>query len=164
MYEYEMAIERNSYAIRQLDNIAEEATRLREQEEKDGQPIGRLQYKLPIRSLNHVHIGAIARVYGESGDEVVQHLLSNALVVLPIVCQRLKEKDAEWRKVKSELSKEWKVLLSDNYEGSLDVLCYFYKRELEKNFYADRLLEVCSKEQLFHAPIHLESHCLICTF
>ncbi len=144
MYEVDMAIERNSCAMRQLEPISEEATRLRQQEEKDGQPIGRLQYSLPPRTLNSIHIGAIARVYGEAGDEVIQHLMANALVVVPIVFQRLKEKDAEWRKVKSELDKEWKALLSENVEGSLDVQCHFYKRELEKSFTADRLLGVRS--------------------
>ncbi|KAL7466481.1 hypothetical protein ACHAXS_006776 [Conticribra weissflogii] len=149
MYEVDMAIERNSCAMRQLEPISEEATRLRQQEEKDGQPIGRLQYSLPPRTLNSIHIGAIARVYGEAGDEVIQHLMANALVVVPIVFQRLKEKDAEWRKVKSELDKEWKALLSENVEGSLDVQCHFYKRELEKSFTADRLLGECHRAKSF---------------
>lgn len=142
MFEVDMAIERNSCAMRILEPIAEEAMRLRQQEEKDGQPIGRLQYTLPPRTLNSIHIGAIARVYGEAGDEVIQHLMANALVVVPIVFERLKEKDAEWRKVKVDLDKEWKTMLSDNVEGSLDVQCHFYKRELEKCFTADWLLGV----------------------
>lgn len=72
MHEVDMAIERNASAMRILEPVAEEATRLREQEEKDGQPIGRLQYQMRHRSLNSIHIGAIARVYGESGEEVLQ--------------------------------------------------------------------------------------------
>ena len=143
MFEVDMAIERNYSAMRRLEPIAEEATRLREQEEKDGQPIGRLQYKLRIHSLNSVHIGAIARLYGESGDEVIQHLLRNPLVVVPIVYQRLKEKDAEWRKIKNELNNKWKAASSMNFEGSLDVRCYFYKCEIEKSFTTERLLGVC---------------------
>jgi len=149
MYEVDMAIERNSCAMRLLEPIAEEAMRLRQQEEKDGQPIGRLQYALPPRTLNSIHIGAIARVYGEAGDEVIQHLMANALVVVPIVFERLKEKDAEWRKVKVDLDKEWKAMLSDNVEGSLDVQCHFYKRELEKCFTADWLLGECQRAKSF---------------
>jgi paired amphipathic helix protein Sin3a len=142
MYEVDMAIERNESALRKLEPIADEATRLREQEEKDGQPIGRLQYKLNLRSLNTIHIGAIARIYGDSGDEVIQHLLRNPLVVVPIVCKRLQEKDAEWRKVKTELSKEWKLALSENFKGTLDVKCLLYKREIENRFATERLIEV----------------------
>ena len=142
MFEVDMAIERNESALRKLEPIADEATRLRELEEKDGQPIGRLQYKLNMRSLNTIHIGAIARIYGDSGDEVIQHLLRNPLVVVPIVCKRLQEKDAEWRKVKAELSKEWKLALSENMKGSLDVKCLLYKREIEKSFATEHLIEV----------------------
>jgi len=92
MHEVDMAIERNASAMRILEPVAEEATRLREQEEKDGQPIGRLQYQMRHRSLNSIHIGAIARVYGESGEEVLQHLMRNPLVVVPIVFKRLRRR------------------------------------------------------------------------
>lgn len=143
MHEVDMAIERNASVMRVLEPVAEEATRLREQEEKDGQPIGRMQYKLRNRALNSIHIGAIARIYGESGEEVLQHLLRNPLVVVPIVFKRLKEKNDEWRKVKRELVREWKKSLSQNYTGSLDVKCFVYKREIENSFETEHLLEVC---------------------
>lgn len=117
MYEVDMAIECNASAMRVLEPVAEEATRLREQEEKDGQPIGRLQYKLRNKALNSIQIGAIARIYGESGEEVLQHLLRNPLVVVPIVFKRLKEKNEEWRKAKKEMNKEWKRIIAENAAG-----------------------------------------------
>jgi histone deacetylase complex regulatory component SIN3 len=58
------------------------------------------------------------------------------------VCKRLQEKDAEWRKVKAELSKEWKLALSENMKGSIDVKCLLYKREIEKSFATEHLIEV----------------------
>eukprot|EP00985_Skeletonema_marinoi_P001774 scaffold704_cov131-Skeletonema_marinoi.AAC.1 len=159
MYEVEMAIERNESALRKLEPIAEEATRLRELEEKDGQPIGRLQYKLNLRSLNTIHIGSIARIYGDSGDEVIQHLLRNPLVVVPIVCKRLQGKDAEWRKVKTELAKEWKLALSENAKGSTDVKCLLYKREIEKSFATERLIEDCQEAKSFAKyPSKIQRH------
>lgn len=142
MYEVDMAIERNASAMRVLEPVAEEATRLREQEENDGQPIGRLQYKLRTRALNSIHIGAIARVYGDSGEEVLQHLLRNPLVVVPIVFNRLREKNEEWRKIKKEMNKVWKKEINGNFAGSLDVKSFVYKREIEKSFDSERLLEV----------------------
>ena len=142
MAEVDMAIERNASAMRALRPIRDEAASLTEQEERDGMPIGRLQYKLKLGSLNSVHIGAIARVYGKSGEEVIQHLRLNPIAVVPIVYKRLKEKDAEWRKVKKELNKGWKAALTDNHEGSFDVKCVGYKREIEKSFSEDRLIEV----------------------
>ncbi len=142
MYEVDMAIERNASVMRVLEPVAEEATRLREQEENDGQPIGRLQYKLRNRSLSSVHIGAIARIYGESGEEVLQHLLRNPLVVVPIVFKRLREKNEDWRKVKKEMNKEWKKTIGENLTASLDAKSFVYKREIEQVFSVDRLLEV----------------------
>ena len=151
MHEVDMAIERNASALRVLEPVAEEATRLREQEERDGQPIGRLRYKMRPRTLNTIHIGAIARVYGESGEEVLQHLLQNPLVVAPILFKRLKEKNEEWRKVKNELNKEWKKTCSENMKGSLDTKCFVYKREIEQRFTTERLLEVIPSASLGRA-------------
>ena len=142
MFEVDMAIERNASVMRVLEPVAEEATRLREQEENDGQPIGRLQYKLRNRSLSSVHIGAIARIYGESGEEILQHLIRNPLVVVPIVFKRLKEKNEEWRRVKKEMNKEWKKTIGENFMRSLDAKCFVCKREIEQVSSSDRLLEV----------------------
>lgn len=150
IHEVDMAIERNASALRVLEPVAEEAKRLREQEENDGQPIGRLQYKLRNRALNSIHIGAIARIYGDSGEEVLQHLLRNPLVVVPIVYNRLKEKNEEWRKVKKDMRKEWKSAMSENFVGSLDAKSV-YKREIEHCYAAERLIEVCLSRIVFIA-------------
>lgn len=159
IHEVDMAIERNASAMRVLEPVAEEATRLREQEEKDGQPIGRLQYEMRNRALNSIHIGAIARVYGDSGEEVLQHLMSNPLVVVPIVFKRLKEKNDEWRRVKKELNAEWKKVYSENVAPSLDVKCFVYKREIEKAFSMERILEECHKAKSFAKhPSKIQRH------
>lgn len=142
-FEVDMAIERNALAMRQIEPIAEEVQMLREGEEKDGQPIGRLQYKLNHRTLNSIQINAIGRVYGEHGDEVIQQLVRNSLSVLPIVYQRLRQKDQEWRKQKSEMMPRWKAGCETNYEGSMDYLCYPTRRALERRFGLEQLGEEC---------------------
>mmetsp|Transcript_16739 Transcript_16739/g.23631 ORF Transcript_16739/g.23631 Transcript_16739/m.23631 type:complete len:1356 (-) Transcript_16739:98-4165(-) len=148
-FEVDMAIERNVMAMRQVEPIAEECTQIRETEERDGQPIGRMHYKLRTRTLNCAQLNAIARLYGDSGDEVLQHLMRHPIAVLPIVYQRLREKDAEWRKAKAELSKRWKTLTEANYEGSLDMQCYFKKKEVETLFSASALIEECKDAEEF---------------
>lgn len=159
MHEVDMAIERNASVMRALEPVAEEATQLREQEENDEQPIGRLQYKLRSRALNSIHIGAIARIYGESGEEVLQHLLCNPLVVAPIVFNRLKEKNEEWRKVKTEMNKEWKKTIAEHIGGILDAKTFSYKREIEKVFSKDRLVEDCVKAKFFaKQPSKIKRH------
>jgi paired amphipathic helix protein Sin3a len=109
-----------------------------------------MTYSLRTRSLNNSQIHAIARLYGEKGDEVVQHLMKNPVAVLPIVYRRLRQKDAEWRRLRSELSKGWNAVLEANYEGSLDVLCSTYKKELERVVSPESLNEVrCSAFLVF---------------
>lgn len=141
-FEADMAIERNLMAMRQVEPMAEEVTRLRDIEEKEGQPIGRMTYTLRSRSLNCSQIHAIARLYGDKGDEVVQHLMKNPVAVLPMVYRRLRQKDMEWRRLRSEMSKEWNAVNEANYEGNLDVLCSTYKKELERVVSPEQLVEV----------------------
>ena len=150
MYEMDMAIERNSSTLRQLHPLFDEIVALKEGEEKDGQPIGRMQYKFRSsgnsrdKSIGNIHVGAIARIYGDSGDEVIHHLVRNPIAVLPIVFKRIQQKDIEWRKVKASMVDEWRQIVKDNCEGSLDVLCHFFRREIERSFTSEQLIEVSS--------------------
>ena len=69
-------------------------------------------------------------MYGDAGDEVVRHLAADPLAVLPIVFRRLRENDAEWRKVRNEMTLGWRRIMDLNYEGVMDVTCHFYKNEV----------------------------------
>jgi histone deacetylase complex regulatory component SIN3 len=101
------------------------------------------------RTLNSIQINAIGRIYGDNGDEVVEHLARNPSAVLPIVYQRLRQKDQEWRKQKSELMAKWKGACEANYEGSMDYLCYFNRREVERSFAGEQLREECKRPRTF---------------
>jgi paired amphipathic helix protein Sin3a len=148
-YEVDMAIERNAQAMRQIEPFAEEVRALREQEEKDRQPIGRLQYQLNRYAINSIHINAIGRLYGEKGDAVLHHLVENPFIVLPIIYQRLKQKDTEWRNAKTDLQDKWNALQTANYEGTLDVRCFFNRRELERRFSAAMLDDECKRARTY---------------
>jgi hypothetical protein len=148
-YELDMAIERNTHALRRIEPFAKEAQGVREQEEKDGQPIGRLRYQLHRSSLNTIHINAIGRIYGDRGDEIIQHLLRNPLIVLPIVYQRLKQKDTEWRNAKRLLVDRWEAICEANYEGSMDTQCHFNRKALEKSFTLPRLMDQCKRARSY---------------
>mmetsp|Transcript_14759 Transcript_14759/g.32622 ORF Transcript_14759/g.32622 Transcript_14759/m.32622 type:complete len:532 (-) Transcript_14759:120-1715(-) len=134
-----------------MEPLAEEVNALIQQEEKDGQPAGRLQYQLrPGKgSFLTSHLSAISRVYGEHGNEVLQHLSRNPLAAIPIILRRLKQKDQEWREVRRGLRPRWKDITTLNQSGSLDVKCYFYKREVEKTFGQDLLFEELKKARVY---------------
>jgi paired amphipathic helix protein Sin3a len=148
-FEVDIVIETNGSAMKQIEPYAEEVSMLRENEEKEGQPIGRLRYELRPKSLHSNHLNAIARLYGEQGDEVLHHLLRNPIAVLPIVFKRLKEKDTEWRKVRTDLCKQWRSVQETNFEPSLDVTSYFKRRDIEKSFHNEDLIEDCQKARQF---------------
>jgi paired amphipathic helix protein Sin3a len=154
-FEVDMAIERNVMAMRQIEPMAEEVTRLRDIEEKEGQPIGRMTYKLRSRTLNCSQINAVARLYGDKGDEVVQHLMRNPVAVLPIAYRRLRQKDGEWRRLKSEMAPEWNTINEANFESSLDVLCSSFKKEIERVVSHERLLEVSVHESVVSTHVLL---------
>eukprot|EP00594_Rhizosolenia_setigera_P008265 CAMPEP_0178955992 /NCGR_PEP_ID=MMETSP0789-20121207/9949_1 /TAXON_ID=3005 /ORGANISM="Rhizosolenia setigera, Strain CCMP 1694" /LENGTH=1418 /DNA_ID=CAMNT_0020637757 /DNA_START=123 /DNA_END=4379 /DNA_ORIENTATION=- len=145
-FEIDMAIERNASAMRALAPMAEETKTLKELEEKDGQPIGRLKYHIKHK-INTNHLGAIARVYGGDliGDEVLHHFARNPLAVTPIIFKRLQQKDQEWRNLRQELLEDWKLMVEENYQGSLDVLCGDYRRKLERSFNAEKMVEECKR-------------------
>jgi hypothetical protein len=148
-YEVDMAIERNSQTIRQVEPFAEEVQKLREQEERDGQPIGRLQYQLNRYAMDTIHVNAIARLYGDKGDEVLQYLLQNPLIALPIIYQRLRQKDKEWREVKKELNQRWNAVYVANYEGSRDVRCPMQRIAFEDRFTRSRLVDDVKRAKAF---------------
>jgi len=148
-FEVDMAIERNASAMRQVEPISREVDRLRKTEEKDGQPIGRMQYTLKGRTFKSVQINAIGRIYGDNGDLIIEHLSRNPLAVLPIVYQRLKQKDGEWRKNKVEIAETWRRIQEVNYEGSFDQRCYFRRKQKEAAFMSDVLVEECQDVQSF---------------
>lgn len=148
-FEVDMAIERNAQAVKDIEPLADECMRLAKKEEEEGQPIGRLQYKLHPNTLNSVAIGAIARAYGERGDEVLQHLIKNPLNVLPIIYRRLKQKDGEWRKARADLMERWDAATAANYEGSMDVCCYFDRKNIERTFDPKGFLDECKKAKKY---------------
>jgi len=80
---------------------------------------------------------------------VIHHLVRNPIAVLPIIMKRLREKDTEWKKARTEMSKQWKELAEANYEGSLDTLCHFYRREIERGCNYDVLVEACKRARHF---------------
>jgi hypothetical protein len=101
------------------------------------------------RTLNSIQINAIGRIYGDNGDEVIEHLGRNPLAVLPIVYQRLRQKDQEWRKQKTELMIKWKAISEANYEGSMDHQCYFDRRELERSLTTEQLRDECQQARSY---------------
>lgn len=133
-YEVDMVIDNNTSAIRVLEPLAEEIEALKHM---DGY---QWQFRLDRRSLGVIHLKAIARIYGEHGNEVLELLRKNPADAIPIILTRLKEKDKEWRRARTELNKTWKEIQEKNYTKSLDHRSFYFKAVCRSPFlFADFL-------------------------
>ena len=56
-----------------------------------------------------------------------------------MVLKRLKQKDAEWRRARLDLQKQWKETLNRNYEKSFDHRSFYYRQQ-DKRSYTAKLL------------------------
>ncbi|CAM9916889.1 unnamed protein product, partial [Phaeothamnion confervicola] len=80
----------------------------------------RFEYRVDPRALGAVHWNAISRIYGEHGPDVVEALKRNPAGAVPTVLRRLKQKEKEWRLVRTELNKGWKETVERNFHKALD--------------------------------------------
>lgn len=63
----------------------------------------------------------IKKVYGkELGPEIIRALHDNPVVALPIVLERLKAKDEEWKKAQREWNRVWREQDGKNFYKALD--------------------------------------------
>jgi paired amphipathic helix protein Sin3a len=115
-HEYHVHLESMAHTISLLEPIAFKIGDMTPEE----RAIFRLTPDLGGRSRS-IHQKIIKRVYGrENAQEVLQSLQDNPSVAVPVVLDRLKQVDAEWRKNKREWEKVWREVDSRNFYKSLD--------------------------------------------
>ncbi len=134
-FEIDMCIDSNAATLQRLIKISDELQFLSKNElllskgssvkkslVPDGAGFGGkiYQYTLDGRVLGIIHKLAIKRIYGDDGNEMLELCFKNPAVALPIVVNRLRQKDNEWRAARDMLSKKWKDLAELNYYMSLD--------------------------------------------
>ena len=76
----------------------------------------------------------IKKVYGkEMGPEVIKALHENPVVAVPIVHERLKAKDEEWKKAQREWNRVWREQDAKNFYKALDHQGVAFKNTDKKN-------------------------------
>lgn len=79
----------------------------------------------------------IKKIYGrDMGAEVITALQECPSVAVPVVLNRLKQKDEEWRRAQREWSRTWKEVDSKNFYKSLDHQGTNFKQNDKKNITA----------------------------
>lgn len=87
-------------------------------------PEDRSSYK-PKPNLNgqikSIHHRVIKKIYGrEAGLSVIHAMQDTPALAIPVVLQRLKQKEEEWKRAQREWNKVWREVDARNYSKSLD--------------------------------------------
>ncbi|XP_073050170.1 paired amphipathic helix protein Sin3-like 4 isoform X2 [Primulina eburnea] len=90
--------------------------------------------------LTALNLRCIERLYGDHGLDVMDVLRKNALLSLPVILTRLKQKQEEWARCRSEFNKVWAEIYAKNYHKSLDHRSFYFKQQDTKNLSAKALL------------------------
>ena len=162
-FEIDMVIDSNIATLHRLEPIAEEIAQLAQEElvipdnsnipkpasEDAGMGGKRYCYVFDKKILGVIHRNSIARLYGEAGQEMLDLMVKNPTVAIPVVVERLRQKDKEWRVVRERLNRQWKDLVEHNYYKSLDHRSLTW-RTTDKRAISTRTLAAEIKDRAAH--------------
>ncbi|KAM1942670.1 hypothetical protein ACFX15_011111 [Malus domestica] len=97
----------------------------------------------PIRIEEHftaLNLRCIERLYGDHGLDVMDVLRKNAPLALPVILTRLKQKQEEWARCRSDFNKVWADIYAKNYHKSLDHRSFYFKQQDTKSLSTKALL------------------------
>lgn len=97
----------------------------------------------PIHIEDHftaLNLRCIERLYGDHGLDVMDVLRKNATLALPVILTRLKQKQEEWARCRSDFNKVWADIYAKNYHKSLDHRSFYFKQQDTKSLSTKALL------------------------
>ncbi|KAF5380698.1 hypothetical protein D9757_007032 [Collybiopsis confluens] len=115
-HEYDFHIEAISRTIGAIEPISNKI-KLMSPEEK-----GSFRLKPNLGgSAKAIHQRVIRKIYGrEHGSEVIACMQESPAQAIPVVLERLKQKEEEWKRAQREWNKVWREVDARNYAKSLD--------------------------------------------
>lgn len=94
-YEMDRIIEANVATIKVLESASQKLSTLGPEE------LNRFKLNNSLNGTSEcIYVGAIRRIYCDRAPEIFESLKRNPSVTLPVVLQRLKQKDDEWHRIK----------------------------------------------------------------
>ncbi|XP_051141397.1 paired amphipathic helix protein Sin3-like 2 isoform X2 [Andrographis paniculata] len=91
----------------------------------------------PLRIEDHftaLNLRCIERLYGDHGLDVMDILRKNPSLSLPVILTRLKQKQEEWTKCRTDFNKVWADIYAKNHYKSLDHRSFYFKQQDAKNW------------------------------
>ena len=123
-YELDLVVELNASCINFLEPIRDKLAEMDEQ--------ALIKFKI-TEKLDILHQRAIERVYGDKSQEIIEGFYDNTALAVPIIINRLKQKDKEWRKARREWNKVWREVAEKNYYKALDHQSVTFKNSEKKS-------------------------------
>ncbi|KAL6865182.1 hypothetical protein ACP4OV_016333 [Aristida adscensionis] len=130
-FELDMLLESVNWAIKRVEELVD---KMQDNSLVPGSPICIDEH---LTSLN---MRCIERLYGDHGLDIIDVLRKNAAVALPVILTRLKQKQEEWSKCRSDFNKVWAEIYAKNYHKSLDHRSFYFKQQDSKNLSTKALL------------------------
>jgi paired amphipathic helix protein Sin3a len=72
---------------------------------------------------------------------VVELLKKNPTVAIPVILNRLEQKDAEWRKNREGMNVLWRKVFEQNYHKSLDHRSFYFKQADKKSLLPKAMMQ-----------------------
>ncbi|XP_059670241.1 paired amphipathic helix protein Sin3-like 2 isoform X2 [Cornus florida] len=140
----------------ELDMLLESvsSTAKRAEELLNGINDNSINLESPIRIEEHftaLNLRCMERLYGDHGLDVMETLRKNPSLALPVILTRLKQKQEEWTKCRSDFNKVWAEIYAKNHYKSLDHRSFYFKQQDSKNLstksLASEIKEIKEKKQ-----------------
>lgn len=146
-HEYDFHIEAITRTIMTLEPINNKISQM--------SPEDRTNYKLKANlggSWKAVHQRVIKKIYGrDAGLDVIASLQETPALAIPVVLQRLKQKEEEWKRAQREWNKVWREVDARNYAKGLDHQAISFKMSDKRAITTKALLnqiETAREEQM----------------
>ncbi|XP_062206253.1 paired amphipathic helix protein Sin3-like 4 [Phragmites australis] len=130
-FELDMLLESVNAATKRVEELIE---KMQDNSVKPDSPIRIDEHLTPL------NLRCIERLYGDHGLDVMDVLRKNASVALPVILTRLKQKQEEWSRCRSDFNKVWAEIYAKNYHKSLDHRSFYFKQQDTKNLSTKSLL------------------------
>ncbi|XP_039017824.1 paired amphipathic helix protein Sin3-like 4 isoform X2 [Hibiscus syriacus] len=130
-FELDMLLESVNAATKRVEELLE---KINSNIIKVDSPIGIEEH------LSALNLRCIERLYGDHGLDVMDVLRKNAHLALPVILTRLKQKQEEWARCRSDFNKVWAEIYAKNYHKSLDHRSFYFKQQDSKNLSTKALL------------------------
>jgi len=114
-FQLDVVIETNASTIRVLEAVSKKMSRMTSEALHDFTLDSCLGGSSPT-----IHQRAVRRLYGDKANEVIETLIKQPYVAVPLVLRRLKAKEEEWREAQKGFNKIWKEQVERFYLKSLD--------------------------------------------